>query len=163
MTRTRLEMPTSRVDVPKAVLLDLDGTLVATTYVHTMCWWQALRDHGQTVPMARLHRAVGMGSDHMLDHVLGADRDRRRDHNITGSHGSLFTGWYERIVPLPGARDLLKECSRRGISVVIASSASEDDLTAMRRVIAADNATTATTSSADAQRSKPDRRSGQRL
>jgi beta-phosphoglucomutase-like phosphatase (HAD superfamily) len=58
------------------VLFDEDGTLVDTNYVHALCWWQAFSQYGYVVPMARLHRAVGMGADLLVEHVLDRqDRD----------------------------------------------------------------------------------------
>src|SRR5436305_12878844 len=57
------------------VLFDVDGTLVDTTYLHAVTWWKALRGAGLDVPMASIHRAVGMGSDKILAALLGDGRD----------------------------------------------------------------------------------------
>jgi len=140
---------------PGAVLLDVDGTLVDTAYLHTVCWWQALRDQGHTVAMAEIHRSIGMGSDQLLDHVLGDDRDRGGDESLVSAHDVGFSGWYDRVVPLPGARDLVHECSRRGLLVVLASSGSARDLKAMRAALDSDEHIAAATTSADAEASKP--------
>jgi len=137
------------------VLFDLDGTLVDTTYLHTVTWWQALQEHGHTVPMARIHRAVGMGSDKLLGEVLGADHDTRADSEISEAHGRLFAQWHHRVSPLPGARELLQRCAESGYSVVLASSARNRDLEALRGVLDADEAIDVATSSADAEESKP--------
>ena len=53
-----------------AALFDVDGTLVDTTYLHTVAWWEALRQAGHRVAMARIHRAVGMSADRLLEHLL---------------------------------------------------------------------------------------------
>ncbi len=50
----------------KAVLLDLDGTLADTNYLHTVAWWEAFALAGHDIPMAPIHRAIGMGSDKLL-------------------------------------------------------------------------------------------------
>jgi HAD superfamily hydrolase (TIGR01509 family) len=137
------------------VLFDVDGTLVDTTYLHTVSWWEALRQHDVDVPMAEIHRAIGMGSDKLLDHLLGEDRDRSEDDLISTAHDFLYGAWWERLRPLPGAADLLRAVAKRGPAVVLASSAKEPELKKLRRVIDADDVITAATSSADAGESKP--------
>jgi HAD superfamily hydrolase (TIGR01509 family) len=133
------------------ILFDVDGTLVDTTYLHTVCWWEALRQHDHDVPMATIHRAIGMGSDKLLDHLLGEDQDQ----TITEAHSVLYAAWWERLRPLPGAADLLRACAARGLAVVLASSAKEDELNQLRQVLDADDVITAATSSSDANESKP--------
>jgi beta-phosphoglucomutase-like phosphatase (HAD superfamily) len=92
---------------PRAgVLFDLDGTLVDTGYIHTVCWWEALRQYDHVVPMAVIHRAIGMGSEKLLTHVLGTDHDTSKDSDMAAAHGVLFATWYSRISPLPGASAL---------------------------------------------------------
>ncbi|MEV6595932.1 HAD family hydrolase [Actinoplanes sp. NPDC051346] len=139
----------------KGVLFDVDGTLVDTTYLHAVAWWEALRQHDEDVPMAAIHRAIGMGSDKILDHLLGEDRDTGDDEAMAAAHDVLYGAWWERLRPLPGAADLLRACADRGLAVVLASSAKGSELTKLRRVIDADDVITAATSSADADESKP--------
>lgn len=141
---------------PRAVLLDVDGTLVDTTYVHTLAWWQALREHGHVVPMAAIHRAIGLGSDKILDHLLGQSRSRDDDEAMDASHGALVAAWYQRFVPLPGARDLLRHCHEAGLTVVLSTSAGERDHDALRVALDAEAWIDDATTSDDAEASKPD-------
>jgi HAD superfamily hydrolase (TIGR01509 family) len=140
----------------RGVLFDVDGTLVDTNYLHTVTWWEALRQHGHTVPMARIHRAIGMGSDKLLDHLLGPDRDRESDDPMRAAHLALYTTYWERLRPLPGAADLLRACAARGLRVVLASSASKKELGALRRALDADDVVHTATSASDVDASKPD-------
>jgi HAD superfamily hydrolase (TIGR01509 family) len=137
------------------VLFDVDGTLVDTTYLHAVAWWTAFREEEIDVPMARIHRAIGMGSDRILGHLLGEDRDRAADERLTNAHTALYGADWDRLRPLPGAVDLLRTCAGRGLDVVLASSASERELGVLRRALAADDVITAATSAADATSSKP--------
>jgi HAD superfamily hydrolase (TIGR01509 family) len=137
------------------VLLDVDGTLVDTTYLHAVAWWEALRQHDDDVPMAAIHRAIGMGSDKLLDHLLGEDRDRSADEQTMTAHDVLYGAWWERLRPLPGANDLLRGLAKRGLAVVLASSAKEPELERLRQVVGADDVFTAATSSRAAEQSKP--------
>ena len=117
------------------IVFDLDGTLVDTTYVHTLCWWQAMQQFGHGRPMAAVHHAVGMGADHLLDHVLGSSRDAGQDHSITAAHDALFATWHDRIHPLPAARPLLNWCRDAGLTVALATSGGEKDLWPMLDVL----------------------------
>ncbi|MFG1917284.1 HAD family hydrolase [Micromonospora sp. NPDC048898] len=144
-----------RTDEPAGVLFDVDGTLVDTTYLHTVSWWEALRQTDQPVPMATVHRSIGMGSDKLLDHLLGPERDRDADPKLRDAHDTLYAEYWERLTPLPRAADLLRACAERGLRVVLATSASGPEVDALRRALAADDVIDTVTSSEDAQQSKP--------
>lgn len=116
------------------VIFDVDGTLVDTNYVHALCWWQAFSQYGHVVPMARLHRAVGMGADLLVEHVL--DRQDREASDIITAHSALFATWWELVQPLPGAESLLRWCWKRQLTTVIASSAKSRELDAMLDTLA---------------------------
>ena len=138
-----------------AVLFDVDGTLVDSTYVHTLAWWQAFRQAGYDVPMASIHRSVGMGGDRILDSLLPGDRDSEADQEILASHAAVFATYWHSLRPLDGAKDLLARCHGSGLAVALASSARDRDLEALRATIAADEYIDAATSSSDAAESKP--------
>lgn len=142
-------------DKASGVLFDVDGTLVDTTYLHTVSWWEALRQADRPVPMATIHRAIGMGSDKLLDHLLGPERDRSGDRTLRDAHDTLYGEYWERLQPLPRAAELLRACAERGLRVVLATSAAEHEVGALRRALAADDVIDAVTSSADAAESKP--------
>jgi HAD superfamily hydrolase (TIGR01509 family) len=138
-----------------AVIFDVDGTLVDTNYLHAVCWWEAFRQHDQDVDMADVHHAIGMGSDKLLDHLLPGDRDRDADDDIRAAHRALYGVFWTRLRAFDGAADLLRACAGRGKKVVLASSASAGELSALRAALDADDAITAATSSSEAGESKP--------
>lgn len=140
---------------PTAVLFDVDGTLVDSNYLHAVCWWDAFIQSGHDVPMASIHRAIGMGSGQLLDALLPANRDRAADATMRAAHGALYATYWSRQRPLPGAADLLRACKKRGLRVVLASSADSREFAALRAALQADDAIDAATSSADVERSKP--------
>ncbi|HEY0717488.1 MAG TPA: HAD family hydrolase [Streptosporangiaceae bacterium] len=142
-------------DTLKAVLFDVDGTLVDTNYPHVVCWWEAFSQAGFNIPMARIHRAMGMGSDQMLDALLPEDRDRDEDGSMRAAHSALYATYWTREKPLPGAVDLLRACRDRGWQVVLASSADEREFEALRTALDADDAINAATNSANVEQSKP--------
>ncbi|MGI5422384.1 HAD family hydrolase [Actinomadura luteofluorescens] len=138
-----------------AVLFDVDGTLVDTNYLHAATWWQAFLQHGHTVPMADVHRAVGMGSDKLLDHLLPDDRDRDADDGIRTAHTALYAQYWSRLQAFDGAADLLRACSGRGNRVVLASSAAAPELKALRAALDADDAIDEATSGSEVEATKP--------
>jgi HAD superfamily hydrolase (TIGR01509 family) len=137
------------------VLFDVDGTLVDSVYLHTVAWWQALRQHGHDVPAARIHRAIGMGSDKILDELLGAGHDDSDDGSLVAAHASLYAVHWPALRSLPGARRLLDTCADRGLRAVLATSASRPELDALLHCLDADASITAVTSADDAEHSKP--------
>ncbi|MFF7636072.1 HAD family hydrolase [Kitasatospora sp. NPDC008050] len=106
-----------------AVLFDLDGTLVDSGYLHTVCWWQALAEHGHRVPMARVHGALGLSGGRLLDELLGPGRDRDEDEPISAGHAALCARYSAVLQPFAEAAPLLRECLLRGWQVVLVSPA----------------------------------------
>ncbi|AOP47580.1 HAD family hydrolase [Streptomyces lydicus] len=139
----------------RAALFDVDGTLVDTTYLHAVTWWEAFRQSGHRVPMADIHRAVGMGADHLIGHLLGPERDRDVDAAVSAAHKTLYAEYWPRLAPFDGAADLLRAVAGRGWTVVLASSASAAELNAMRTALDAEDALTAVTGADDVESSKP--------
>ena len=137
------------------VLFDVDGTLVDSAYIHTLAWWQAFRQHQHDVPMAAIHRCVGMGGDRLVDTLLPAGRDRTADAEILTSHAAVFAQSWPSLRPLDGAKELLAQCHAGGLAVALASSARSQDLAAARKAIGADSFIHAATSADDAKASKP--------
>lgn len=137
------------------VLFDVDGTLVDSAYIHTIAWWQAFRQHGHDVPMASIHRHVGMGGDRLVDSLLPAGRDQSSDSDVLASHAALFAVSWPSLRAFDGARELLARCHGGGLAVALASSARRQDLRATRNALDADAYIHAAMSANDAKESKP--------
>lgn len=137
------------------VLFDVDGTLIDSNYQHTIAWWQAFRRFGYDVPMAEIHRAIGMGGDKLVGHLLGEARDPEQDTELDATHGAVFSTYWPGLRAFKGAAELMRRCADDGLTVVLASSASKQDLGVLRGIIDADEAITGATSSDDAENSKP--------
>jgi len=138
-----------------AVLCDVDGTLVDSTYLHTVCWWQALAEAGHRVLMTDIHAAVGMGADQLVPHLLGRAPDADEADSLADGHDRLFRPYWDRLQPTTGATEFVRACAEQQWSVVLVSSAGAEELGALRRAINADDAITAATSADDVATSKP--------
>lgn len=141
---------------PRAVIFDVDGTLIDSAYLHTLAWWQAFRQAGFDVPMARIHRLVGVTGKQLVMESLPPDHDPELDREILASHSALFATYWPSLKALDGARELLSRCKDLGLKVVLATSARERDLQELRRALDADDFIDAATSSKDVAKSKPD-------
>jgi HAD superfamily hydrolase (TIGR01509 family) len=137
------------------VLFDVDGTLIDSVYLHTTAWWQAFRQYGHDVEAARIHRAIGMGSDKILDYLLGEDHDTGDDDGLRAAHASLYATSWTALRRLPGARTLLRTCADRGLRNVLATSASTPELAALLHCLDAEAVIDTVTSADDAGQSKP--------
>ena len=112
----------------RGVLFDVDGTLIDSSYVHTLAWWGAFRQYGYDIPMASIHHHVGMGGGRLVDSLLPAGRDRSQDEDVMASHGALYAAHWPVLRAFDGAKDLLAQCHAGGLAVALASSARKEDL-----------------------------------
>lgn len=139
----------------RAAVFDVDGTLVDTNHLHVATWWEAFRQAGHAVPMHAIHRAVGLGSEDLVARLLGDGRDKDQDAELSAAHTALYGQYFDRLPALQDAGKLLRRLHGDGWTVVLATSASGPELSALRRAIAADDAITATASADDVEEGKP--------
>jgi HAD superfamily hydrolase (TIGR01509 family) len=135
---------------PAAALLDVDGTLVDTTFHHALAWWRACQEEGVAVDLWRLHRLIGMGSDQLLDAIGCEGRD-----DLADGWQRHFDGMKAELRPLPGAADLVRTLHERGVRVVYATSGRAEDVEDLRALIGADEWVHATVNSSEVDASKP--------
>jgi HAD superfamily hydrolase (TIGR01549 family) len=139
----------------EAALLDVDGTLIDANYQHALAWYRAFRRFDIVLPVWRLHRHIGMGGDQYVAAVAGEDVESRCGDELREAHSEEFAPMRDECAPLEGASELLRELERRDLRVVLASSASEDDLEFFVGRLDAGDAIDAWTSKDDVERTKP--------
>jgi len=132
------------------VLLDVDGTLVDTNYLHALAWSRALVDAGEWAPMHAIHRLVGMGGDQLLQDLLGHDSSE-----ASSQRAERYRPLISEARAFPGASALIRRLDSFGLAVVLATSAPADELDAMRRILACDDQIAACTTADDVRATKP--------
>jgi HAD superfamily hydrolase (TIGR01509 family) len=139
------------------VLLDVDGTLVDSNDAHARVWVRALSEHGIQVEFATLRRLIGKGGDKLLPEVSGLDAESPEGKAISERRGELFKKEFlPTLRPFPGAKELMARMKEQGLRLAVASSSKKDELKELLRVCGADEFIEASTSSDDAENSKPD-------
>ena len=141
----------------RAILFDVDGTLVDSNDAHADAWVQAFRAHGVDVDWMKVRRSIGMGGDKLMPAVSGIDETSPKGSAIADDRGKIFKrDFLPKIKPLRNAARLVAEVKNRGYTVVAASSAQKDELTPLLKIAGAAALMDAKTSSDDAEESKPD-------
>jgi HAD superfamily hydrolase (TIGR01549 family) len=147
--------PITRADRLVGAIIDIDGTLVDTSYHHTMAWARAFTDHGVDVALWRVHRHIGMGGDQLVAAVAGDDVEQRLGDQIRETEAQRYAELIDEVRPLPGARELLVRLQDLGHRVVLASSAKQDEVEHYVDLLNARELVEAWTSAGDVDRTKP--------
>lgn len=146
----------------RALLLDVDGTLVDSTYVHVSTWHRALDEAGATVPHVEVHRRIGKDGGTLVAELLeaaGVDDDEERDRIASRAkdlHSRYYAEAAESLRLLPGARDLVRAASERGWITVLATSAPPSEFREARALLDVDEFVDAVTTGEDVDQAKPD-------
>jgi HAD superfamily hydrolase (TIGR01549 family) len=135
-------------------LLDVDGTLVDTNYHHAIAWYRALRRHGCTVPLARLHRHMGMGGDQLVASVAGEDFDREHGEDARAAEKEEYGKLIDEVAALESASELIAALQERGFDVILASSAKEEEIERYVELLGVEGIPY--TTSADVEETKPE-------
>ena len=142
--------------MPSAAILDIDGTLVDTNYHHAIAWYRAFRQHELRVPIWRIHRAIGMGGDQLVGHLVGERNDEELGEDIRAAEKALYLAFIQEASPFEGARGLIEDLKGRGSTVVLASSAKANELDHYLDLLDARDLADDWTSSHDVEATKPE-------
>ena len=141
----------------KAILFDVDGTLVDSNDVHAKSWVEALTEKGYDVRFEDIRRRIGMGGDNLLPDVIGKDSESPEGKELSRRRKEILTAKYlETIRPFADVPALFQHIRERGLKVTISSSSDQDDLDALLKIAGVTDLVEDTTSSKDARNSKPD-------
>jgi HAD superfamily hydrolase (TIGR01509 family) len=140
----------------RAVIFDVDGTLVDTNDLHTASWVEAFRRFGHEIPFETVRRQMGKGGDQLMPAVLPREVVERQGKEIETHRGDLFKRDYLlKAKAFPGVPALLRRVREAGQRVVLASSSKADEVERYKEIAGIAGLTDAETTKDDAERSKP--------
>lgn len=142
--------------VPKAAIFDLDGTLLDSVDLHALAWHEAMVKFGHDVTLEQVRSQIGKGGDKLIPVFLSADEQRDHGKELEEWRGRRFKTRYLPLVrPFSAVPDLLRRLRDAGLRIAVASSAKRDELDKYLDIAGIADLVDATTSSEDADESKP--------
>ena len=139
--------------MPRAVLLDVDGTLIDANYHHALAWYRAFRRHGIVLPLWRIHRHVGMGGDQLIPALAGDGVD---ENAISDARKEEYRRLIGEVSALEDARELIEDLKQRGSTVVLASSSPQDEIDCYLDLLGARELADGWTTDDDVESTKPE-------
>lgn len=139
----------------KAILFDIDGTLVDSNDLHVLAWQEAFAGIGVHFDRQTLHDQIGKGTDKLVPALL-PDLPKDEQTRLGETHGAIFKSRYlEMVKPFPDAHDLLARARASGFRLALASSASKGELDHYLGLLRAHDMIEASTGSDDVKATKP--------
>jgi HAD superfamily hydrolase (TIGR01549 family) len=135
--------------MPPAAILDIDGTLVDTNYHHAIAWFRAFRQHGIVLPIWKIHTHIGMGGDQLVESLTDKETEDEKGDDIRAAEKALYLAFIQET-------ELIADLKDRGHTVVLASSAKEDEVDHYLDLLDARDLADSWTTSADVESTKPE-------
>jgi HAD superfamily hydrolase (TIGR01509 family) len=140
----------------KAVIFDIDGTLVDSVDLHAQAWQMAFDKFGKKVSFGAIRRQIGKGADQLLPVFFSKDRLDQFGDELNGYRSTLFKQEYlPSVKAFPKVRELFERIKQDGRQIALASSAKDDELEAYKKIAQIADLIETETSSGDVKKSKP--------
>lgn len=142
--------------MPKAVIFDVDGTLVDSVDLHARAWQDAFAEFGHQISLGELRGQIGKGGDQLMPVFLSSDELDEQGQALEKRRGEILKQRYlGRITAFPQVRALFERIRADGTAIILASSAKSDELAVYKTLANIADLVDAETSSDDAEKSKP--------
>lgn len=141
----------------RAVIFDIDGTLIDSVDLHARAWQEAFRHFGCETDFQKVRDQIGKGGDKLMPVFLSQEQIERQGKEIEQYRSDLFKREYlPQVKPFPAVPDLFKRIKADGTKIALASSAKSDEIATYKRIAGVEPYLEAETSSDDAEESKPE-------
>ncbi len=140
----------------RAVIFDIDGTLIDSVDLHAECWVEALREFDVEVTAERMHHEIGKGGDQLLPLFLSPERLAREGEAIAAFRADLFKRSYlPHVKAFAAVPELFARLRASGRRIALASSGKADEIKVYARIAGISELVDVAISADDAARSKP--------
>ncbi len=140
----------------KALLCDIDGTLVQSNWLHAEAWQAAFKELGIELEVEQLRRQIGKGGDELVPVFVPWWKQKCVQEPLEAYRKFVFQHDYlHKVQPLPMAREFLVRLKEAGVRPALASSASTEDLKIYKRFVQMEDLIEEESSADDANKSKP--------
>src|SRR5919202_4182851 len=136
----------------RVVILDVDGTLMDTNYLHTEAWARAFEKIGRRTPRVKLHKEVGKGAGLLIEEFID---DEETVEKIQDLHSEFYEELQGYGHPLPGAKELISSLKERGYEVWFVTSAKDEELEHHMQELEAESNIDGVVNSSAVENSKP--------
>ena len=142
----------------QAVILDIDGTLTLSNDAHAQAWVESFAAYGYDVPFEKVRPLIGMGGDKVIPKMVSGLSDEAGDgKKIAQRRKELIINRFSpELSPTPGSRDLLLKMQQEGLRLIIATSATTEELSGLLKAAQVEDLLDQATTSSDAEASKPE-------
>ena len=140
----------------RAVIFDIDGTLIDSNDQHAAAWVETFRRYGLPFPFKDVRFQIGKGGDQLLPVFLSKEQLKRQGQEIEQACGDLFKRDYLPTVrAFPGVKPLFERLKRDGKTVVLGTSSKADEAKRYAEIAGVDQLIDGLTTADDAAHSKP--------
>lgn len=141
----------------KAVLCDIDGTLLDSNAFHAEAWQRSLAEFGYPADFEAIVKQIGKGGDYLLPCFIPPDKLPGIEKEINAFRKQLFHREYiDRVVPFADARRLLERMRQEGLRLAVATSSEKGDLEAFKTLLKIHDLIEEDATADDAEKAKPE-------
>ncbi len=149
----------------KAVIFDIDGTLVDSVDFHAQSWERTFQHFGHQIPYEQIRAQIGKGSDKLMPVFFSLEQLKESNDAHSPTFGERMRDYrrelykreyHSRIKAFPQVRELFKRIKADGKLLALASSATKDDLAAYKQIMNVEDLVDAATTTTEVESSKPE-------
>jgi HAD superfamily hydrolase (TIGR01509 family) len=151
--------------VLKAVIFDIDGTLVDSVDFHAQSWERTFQHFNHQIPYEQIRPQIGKGSDQLMPVFFSFEELNKSDDGSSPTKGERMRDYrrelykreyHPRIKAFSMVRELFQRVKADGKRIALASSATKDDLAIYKQIMNVEDLVDVATTTSETKSSKPE-------